>query len=527
MSVRPEIVLLAGAAGIGLLALLFPLLLRQNERRPPLSRPRLVTALGVILLLFGLTRLRNYPFAPGGTLGDGLAIGGAVGLITVFLASLWPGVAAAGVGASGGALLGTILILWAYRGYPNAALAGFAAGHAVATLLAVGGEEEGSARAGLWVGPVVASLLAGAVLLAIARADDMRPAERLALDGKVWWVWPAAVLAIALAGQMVALTVFVRRAGSHLASGIVAGLLLFLLWLRFPRYASLMAPLAAGFVTALLMLVGYSGIQVFRYSGPDDVRPEDLNARTPEYLNTLPAFLAPALVLLLLATAYRLYAGYGIAMAALGAAVLLPWLAEREPRAVGRALFSLLAAAVLFRVYYNSYDLRDNDIPLTAHYALIGLLAGALTTFALGAYQWSVERRAERSDSVSSATSRLAPAVFALLAAAALPCLLALFWGQKAGGGLLLGLVIGHSYRMMTALMDAGTNGATAAIAARVPEAALLLTGWVTVQLLNQVSTYGLQLLRVQRVGLIAALVAVCFLAILYRTWRNPDVRLG
>src|SRR5436305_15316548 len=129
MSVRPEIVLLVGAAGIGGLALLFPLLLRQNERRLSLPWPRLATALIVILLLFGLTRLRNYPFAPGGTLGDGLAIGGAVALITAFLASLWPGAAAAGVGASGGALLGAVLILWTFRGYPNAALAGFAAGH--------------------------------------------------------------------------------------------------------------------------------------------------------------------------------------------------------------------------------------------------------------------------------------------------------------------------------------------------------------------------------------------------------------
>jgi len=223
--------------------------------------------------------------------------------------------------------------------------------------------------------------------------------------------------------------------------------------------------------------------------------------------------------LLLLATAYRLYAGYGIAMAALGAAVLLPWLADREPRAAGRALFSLLAAAVLFRVYYNSYDLRDNDIPLTAHYALVGLIAGALVPFALGAYQASVERRM---------TDRppLLPPLCTLLAAVLLPCLLALFWGQKAGGGLILGLVIGHGYRMLTALMDAGTTGATAVAAARVPEAAPLLMGWVAIQLLNQVSTYGLQLLRVQRVGLIAALVAACFLAILYRTWRNPDARL-
>src|SRR5947199_2922569 len=125
MSVRPEIVLLVGAGGIGLLALLFPLLLRQNERPVPLPWPRLVTALAVIVLLFGLTRLRNYPFSPGGTLGDGLAIGGITALATCFLAALWPTAAATAVGASGGALFGAVLILWWFRGYPNAALVGF------------------------------------------------------------------------------------------------------------------------------------------------------------------------------------------------------------------------------------------------------------------------------------------------------------------------------------------------------------------------------------------------------------------
>jgi hypothetical protein len=428
-----------------------------------------------------------------------------------------------------------VLILWWYRGYPNAALVGFGAGHAIVTLL-VGSDHgaEGRAQPGLWAGPVVAALLVGAVLLAIARAEEMRPAERLALDGKVWWVWPTVVLAIALAGQMVALSVFARRPAGYLGAGLVAALLLFLLGLRFPRYAALLAPLAAGFVTALILLVGctgvqafrYSGVQAFRRSGAEEYSSGDPNARTPERLNAVTALLAPALVLLLLATAYRLHTGYGIAMAALGAAVLLPWLADREPRAVGRALFGLLAAAVLFRVYYNSYDLRDNDIPLTAHYALVSLLAGTLAPFALGAFQWFRESRSESSDAPPSAISSLLFPLFSLLAAAALPCLLTLFWGQKAGGGLLLGLVIGQGYRMMTALMDARTPGMTAALAARVPEAALLLMGWVTVQLLDQIATYGLQLLRVQRVGLIAALVAVCFLAILYRTWRNSDGRL-
>jgi hypothetical protein len=529
MSVRPEVVLLLGAAGVGVLALLFPLLLRQDEPPLPLPRLRFAVALGAIALLFGLTRLRDYPFSPGGTLGDGLAVGGAIALLTVALAGLWTETAAAAVGAGGGALLGAAIVLLWHRGYPNAALAGFGAGHAIATLLAGGGEEEVRGEGagvrgqeGLWAGPVMAAIVAGAALLAIDRADDMRAAERLALDGKVWWVWPTVVMAAALAGQMVGLSLFARRAWAGLGAGLVATLLLLLLWLRFPRYAPLMAPPAAGFVTALLVLPGVRG----QGSG---VRGQEIGvgdaagaAQDPKPDTLLPALVAPALLVVLLAAAYRLYTGYGIALAALGAAALLPWLAEREPRAAGRSLFGLLAAAVLFRVYYQSYDLRGSDIPLTAHYAMVSLIAGALAPFALAALQGV---RGQGSGVRGQGSGPALVSVACLVAAVALPALLTLFWGQKVGGGLLLGLVIGQGFRMMAALLESESMGGVAAVAAQVPEAALLVMAWVTVQLLDRVEAYGLQLLRVQRVGLIAAVIVVCLLAIFYRAWSGSAAR--
>lgn len=524
MSVRPEVVLLVGAAAVGLLALLFPLLLRRNDPIEPVPWSRLAVAAGVIALLFALTRLRVYPFSPGGTLGQGLVLGGAVALLTAAMASSWPGTAATTVGASGGALLGVAVILLWHRGYPNAALAGFAAGHAVATLLAVRQEDEGwepepVRHSGLWAGPVMAALIAGAALLAIFRAGEMRAAERLALDGKVWWAWPAALMAVVLAGQMVGLSLFARRALAPAAAGLVAALLLLLLWLRFPLYAPLLAPAAAGFVTALLLL---PGVQALRRSGVQGRTTEALNAyaSTPERLNAFVALVAPLLALLLLAGAYRLYTGYGIALAALGAAVLLPWLAEQEPRSTGRAFFGLLTAAILFRVYYHSYDLHGADIPLTAHYSLIGLIAGALAPWAWG-IAYGTEGEGQR------ARVSLPFALVSLLLAAALPLLLALFWGQKSGGGLLLGLAIGQAYRMMAALLEADVPGPVGAVAARVPEAAALVTAWVTVQLLDRAAAYGQQLLRIQRVGLIAALVVLCFLVILYRAWRRPGLRTG
>jgi hypothetical protein len=300
---------------------------------------------------------------------------------------------------------------------------------------------------------------------------------------------------------------------------LIAGLILVLLWLRFPRYGSLLAPAAAGFVTALLLLL------LTRPSEPVGVREwAGGNWSVHPPLNVLlPALLAPALVVLLLAAAYRLYSGYGLALAALGAVALLPWLAERSPASLSRALFGLLATAILFRVYYHTYDLVDTDIPLTAHYTLIGLLAGALTPFVFGAIQATNDLPPATASS-PSVRDGLLPAVYCLLSAA-LPLLLALFWGEKVGGGLLLGLVIGHGYRIMTALLEADTPGRLGAVGARVPEAALLVLAWVTVQILDWGSSFGQQLLRAQRVGIVVALIAVSLVAILVRAARRPDVR--
>jgi hypothetical protein len=591
MSVRPETILLLGAAGIGLLGLLFPLLMRPSAAEggdsgapwaaAPVPWARLGIALGVLALLFGLTRLREYPFSPGGTLGNGLAIGGIVALATAALAAFWSGTAAATVGASGGTLLGGALVLLWHRGYPDAALVGFAAGHAVAALLAMGAEGWGEIGrplahdqrfasvpprrpvplSGLWVGSVTAALLAGAALLAISRSEQLSPAERLVLDGKVYWAWPAALLAAALAGQMIGLTLLARRSWAPVGAGLVAALLLFLLWLRFPRYGPLFVPMAAGFVTALLLLgIGRSGVPVSNRDGQDrqdrgtepsssddpvdPVHPYEYSG-TPQSLTTLPALLAPALAVLLLATAYRLYAGYGIALAALGAAALLPWLAEdrgsgSERSAIGtlgRAFLGMLAAAILFRVYYESYNLTNADIPLTAHYVMVGLIAGALSPWTVGVLSGVQEDLPERLNAqdqrqqqASVPPERLSPLLFALgslLFTVALPLLLALFWGAKAGGGLLLGLVIGQGYRMMAGLLEAGdqergaARGRVAVASSRVPEAAALVMGWVTVQLLDRAAAFGLQMLQVQRVGLIVLMVVLCVGGIGYLTYRK------
>jgi hypothetical protein len=319
---------------------------------------------------------------------------------------------------------------------------------------------------------------------------------------------------------MVGLSLFSRRGWAPLGAGLVAAVLLLLLWLRFPRYAPLLGPTAAGFITGVLLLLLTDRGQ----EAPDREWGRGNFTLQAAPLTFLPALLAPALVVLLLATAYRLTTGYGIALAALGAVALLPWLAEREPRALGRGLFGLLAAAILFRVYYHSYDLRSEDLPLSAHYTMISLLTGALAPFALAGVQATGDRR-QATERRGPAASGLLIVIGCLVAAVAAPLLRALFWGLMAGGGLLLGLVVGQGYRMMAALLDSDQGGPVGALAARVPEASLLLLGWVTVQLLDWAAEFGPQLLRVQRIGVIAALVAVCLLAILYYTTRRRDVR--
>jgi hypothetical protein len=45
------------------------------------------------------------------------------------------------------------------------------------------------------------------------------------------------------------------------------------------------------------------------------------------------------------------------------------------------------------------------------------------------------------------------------------------------------------------------------------------------VQILDWGANFGLQLLRVQRIGIVAALVALCFVAILFFNARRPHVR--
>jgi hypothetical protein len=187
----------------------------------------------------------------------------------------------------------------------------------------------------------------------------------------------------------------------------------------------------------------------------------------------------------------------------------------------------MLAAAILFRVYYESYNLTSGDIPLTAHYVMVGLIAGALSPWALGALgagRWALGTGTgvQRSTPDAQRPSRTVLFAFgALLFAVALPLLLALFWGAKAGGGLLLGLVIGQGYRLMAGLLEAGAPGLVAVAGARVPEAAALVMGWVTVQLLERAAAFGLQMLRVQRVGLIVVMVVLCVVGVGYLAYRR------
>src|SRR5262249_16939836 len=209
---------------------------------------------------------------------------------------------------------------------------------------------------------------------------------------------------------------------------LVGAALLTLFGAHFPRYWPLMLPPAAGYVTGALLVA-------LAATAESDRR------------RALSALLGALLVLILLIAAFRLQLGLGIALAALGlagAAVALPGDGgtedARAPFTSGAVLsagLQLLALGALFRVFYAAQHLESTSIYLTAHYALIGLVAGSLTPIRLGLLALATAR-----DDAGRPDPWLAPLAQGV-AAVALPLAMLLVWGLKADAGVLLGLVVG------------------------------------------------------------------------------------
>jgi hypothetical protein len=568
MKAGSEWVLAWLSLGLGLMGMAGALV-GPGARASAAQRSRLLllggSGLLLALLAFLATRANAFPFEPGGRLGAGILLGAGAGLLywlaAAFGAEDAVALATAGAGAATTALAGVMLL---YRGYPDPALWGVPLGMGTALLWVehggpTGAEEtrpgsgdaapdEPSTRGGgagdaasngAVVGVLVAAALAAALFLAIHRYAGLPPAERLAAGEKSWWIVPLLFAAAIVPAGLVARLLRGRPAAGTLAGGAVAFVLLgfFLSLVRgrggmtappsgWHTYAWLLLPFAAGWVTALL--VGGLAKTVdwgLRLRGSESgVRTNPQSAIRNPQSHEPGAILAVLLLLALLGAAYRApagaldvsaahpaLAGYGITLAALGFLLAAPlFLAPRSAVARLPARVFLLGAAMLvsaaaFRVFYERYDLDDSGIRLSAHYVLIGLGAGIAAPFGL-----AIAGRAMARGGLRGALLR--GAVLVLLAAL-LPALLVIFWGTRAGGGLLVGLAGGFDFALLIALLEPPPGaGAAGQIAAGLPLIPTLLTVWVTLLALGPLDYFATHWPRSVRIG-IAAGLALLFAA--------------
>jgi hypothetical protein len=510
--------------GIGLLGLAAGLAGPQRAGRP-LARLLTPAALGVgaALLAFLCTLGREYPYEPGGRLGVGILLGGGAGLLYLAVAAVGRGTAATlAAAAQGAALAGASAALLVYRGYPNAALLGVPFGMGILLWFVAAGrddtEDAATIGAGATVGVLAAVVLAAGVTLAIERYGDLPRAARLAAGEKVWWAFPLAAAGAALLGQLGA-GLFPRRpAAAAVAGGLLTlGLLALLLSLLrgggpvpasgWPVYGWLLLPLAAGWISALLLWALAGGL-----TGQRPEAAGGLTGRPPDGA----AALAVVVLLALLGAAYRMpvggwaaasaaptLGGLGLCIAALGFLGGAPgFLGSRPPQggevpAPARFFTSAagaLALASLFRLFYVRYDLDDTGIRLAAHYVLLGLLGGAALPLALGI----VARR------VAGETAR--GAALALLSPLA-PVLLVVFFGIRAGGGILVGMTAGMGLvAFVTLLEPRPDDGRAGRIAAAVPVTAVLLAALFILLALTPLDFYATHWPRALRIALAAAL---------------------
>jgi hypothetical protein len=537
----PEAILLCGALAVGLVALAAWLVATRAKDRLPSedassSSPLfLLTGAAAALLLFLFTLPSRPPFAAGGQLGVGVLLGALSAALVAWGAGRRV-VAASPLGVAGvlgAALAPAALVTWIYRGDPMYALMGMLLGQSVLLLfpeasLRAGEESAAAGRIGLFLGASAAAV--AGVSLAIARYHDFRVPERLALGSKLWWSAPLFVLAAVVAGALVAALVVRTPAQRALVGLLVGAALLALFGARFPRYWPLMLPPAAGYATGALLVALAATAE------------SDWQA-TVARRRALSALLGALLVLILLIAAYRLQAGLGIALAAIGfagAALALPGddgTAESSSPPHSSAVFTaglqLLALGALFRLFYAAQGLESTSIYLTAHYALIGLVAGCLTPIGLGLLARATAREDE-----GQADPWLTPLAQGI-AVVALPLAMLLLWGLKANAGVLLGLVAGQAFLLLLLLIEGrgrsvfdrgavgdggrapGPASATGRAALAAPSSPVLLVAVVAIRLLPPLAPFTAELTRVQRAAVLLAVIALVPLWALWTRLRD------
>jgi hypothetical protein len=485
----------------------------------------LLLGLGGALLLFLLTLPTRAPFQPGGQLGIGALVGAA------FAALLAWGAGRPGEGASplrlagvlGAALAPVALLCLLYRGSPVYALIGALLGQA-ATLFfleaAWGSDVAQPRNADLQLFLGVSAALAAGVALAIAQYALIPAAARTAAGGRAWWALPVLVLGALLVGALVAALAARGTTARVIVAAGIAGGLLALFAVRFPLYWPLWLPPAAGFVTGALVLF-------LAYEVPGSATEAanvEPGAGNRERGPLVSALLGPVLLIALLIVAYRLRTGLGIALAALGYAGAL---AVLPGSMAARRGLQLLALAALFRLSYAALDLEATSVYLTAHYALIGMLGGALLPVAFGLLA-APSSEAERG-SGGGVDEAYPAALWPLaLAVVTIPAGLLLLWGLRAVAGLLLGLVVGQGFLMLVLFLEADgplpgdrSESATARAARAAPFAAVLLLAVAAIQLLPPLAPLVQDLTRGSRAVALLVVAAVMAAAFVPLRTRN------
>gem|GEM_PF-1436033 len=439
-----EITLAAVTLGIALLAGVLSLVLPSLLKPPSASsRPKiagnLTFGLLVILLFFFLALLKTAPFSPGQRLGWGWLIGGLTGLLLAgFSARLtspeeeyYPyrsGFIAAGVVAA----LSLALLL--FMGDPGEALLGCALGIAVIAGLfrAFTAVSEASFVTALEGGAFLAVTLAAGTRLAIYHFASR--------EARGWWVYLLALSALWLLAQTIAYVVPLVYKGKKsplLALFSSVGLSIILILVLGRLLAGRLEPNPAMPEFFTLLLVGLGTALLLLWLSFE--RPSENPAAFQSYA------LAALLVIFLVVLTFKLQAGFGAGVALTAAWGIglagLAW--PRKQIKLPIAALAVGANFLLLRLFLEQTGTALEDIELSFHYTLIGLLLGAILPFVFC--------------SLKLTPGRARTLALGLLALAS-PLLLLALWGPDAVLGLLVGLFAAQALALLLSPI-AGIDG--------------------------------------------------------------------
>lgn len=539
MGVGSENTLLRLGLGLGLLGIASGFVgpgvdaAHRSRRRAGLAL--MVPGLLVALVAYMATRQHAYPIQGDTGLGTGFLIG-AVAALVVGLTGFAGRTDAGGLMtcAVGAALVATCAAFLLFPGFPVPALAGLPFGMGIALLWVDGDEPEADLGRAVAAGVLALAALSASCLLAISRYEGFSEAQRLTISGKVWWVFPVAICGAVVLGLLTTRLLPRRTWAAGIGSGVVGGVVVLLLvgLLRgaaaaggpasgWAIYGPLTLPVLGGWVSGLILFCANEARQAevstpeSPVDGPGAPAPKNSKPETETTSASATPILGVLVLLALLGAAYRspissvlapesdrALSGYGLGLAALGFLLASPvclsdaaWRAHRLHLAAGLAL----VIAALFRVFYMRYDLDDSGIRLAAHYTLIGMMAGAVAPISLALAAQSFGKTGVRN---------IARGLLLGLIAAGLPALLVLFWGVRAGGGLLVGLVAGLGFVIFTQMLEPrATDGPAGRIAAALPVIPTLLVALVTVLALTPLDYYASQFPRGLRIGAVVLIV--------------------